>query len=295
MIARRLDRGRGVPESVVRQRSSVRPKSERRRKAITRDDIVAFHKAYFQPGHAIVTVVGDIKPEKPSACSTRPSQTGKPAARCRHSIIRRARAEADDDLSRRQTRRRVVDVRARPHRTAAQHARLLRDSRDERECWAGCSSRVSITTSAKKKATATASARSSLRPGPGPFRAGGDIMTAKNDSALVEFMKELRGILGERPVTEEELKIAKDSLVQRLPGTFASVGAINGALTGLWVQSLPDTYYQQYTEINRGNHGRRRRARREEIRRSGSSGHRGGGRSQGDRSAAWRNQNRADR
>lgn len=29
-------------------------------KAITRDDIAAFHKAYFQPGRALVTVVGDV-------------------------------------------------------------------------------------------------------------------------------------------------------------------------------------------------------------------------------------------
>ena len=84
--------------------------------------------------------------------------------------------------------------------------------------------------------------------GPNPFRTGGDIVGDKTDAALVEFMKELRGILGERPVTEEELKTAKESLVQRLPGTFASVGAINGAITGLWVQGLPDNYYQQYTK-----------------------------------------------
>ena len=31
-------------------------------KAITRDDIVAFQKAYFQPGRAIITVVGDVNP-----------------------------------------------------------------------------------------------------------------------------------------------------------------------------------------------------------------------------------------
>src|SRR6266571_8722500 len=30
-------------------------------KAITRDDVVAFQKAYFQPGRAIITVVGDVK------------------------------------------------------------------------------------------------------------------------------------------------------------------------------------------------------------------------------------------
>jgi zinc protease len=40
--------------------------------------------------------------------------------------------------------------------------------------------------------------------------------------------------------------VAKDALIQRLPGTFASVAAINGALATLWVQGLPDDYYQQY-------------------------------------------------
>src|SRR5206468_9191811 len=29
-------------------------------KAITRDEVIAFHRSYFQPGRAIVTVVGDI-------------------------------------------------------------------------------------------------------------------------------------------------------------------------------------------------------------------------------------------
>src|SRR5687768_17904576 len=31
-------------------------------KAVTRDDVVAFHKEYFQPGRAIITVVGDVNP-----------------------------------------------------------------------------------------------------------------------------------------------------------------------------------------------------------------------------------------
>jgi predicted Zn-dependent peptidase len=82
--------------------------------------------------------------------------------------------------------------------------------------------------------------------GPGAFRAGGDIVSAKTDAALVEFMKELRGITGARPVTDVELATAKDALIQRLPGTFASVQSINGAITSLWTQGLPDDYYQAY-------------------------------------------------
>src|SRR6185436_13909303 len=74
--------------------------------------------------------------------------------------------------------------------------------------------------------------------GPGAFRAGGDIVSEKSDPALVEFMKELRGIGGSRPVTDEELATAKDSLIQRLPETFASVQNVNGAIVTLWTQGL---------------------------------------------------------
>ena len=75
--ARRADAGEGaagrdrrtrVSAGALRRRASVwavrRPRS--RCKAITRDDVVAFHKAYFQPGRALITVVGDV--ERGRAC-----------------------------------------------------------------------------------------------------------------------------------------------------------------------------------------------------------------------------------
>jgi zinc protease len=82
--------------------------------------------------------------------------------------------------------------------------------------------------------------------GPGAFRAGGSIFSAKTDAALIEFMKELKGIVGERPVTDEELQTAKDSLIQALPQRFASVFAIRQSITTLLVQGLSDDYFQGY-------------------------------------------------
>ena len=73
-------------------------------------------------------------------------------------------------------------------------------------------------------------------------------MTDKSDVALIEFMKELRGVLGERPVTDEELSVAKDSLTQRLPSLFESVTSINGTLSSMWRLGLPDDYYQRYAK-----------------------------------------------
>jgi predicted Zn-dependent peptidase len=90
------------------------------------------------------------------------------------------------------------------------------------------------------------SSRFSFGRGPGPFRAGGDIVTAKSDSALIEFMKELKGIRGDRPVTDEEMQAAKNALIQSLPARFASVGGVSGAIGEVYSQDLPEDYYQNF-------------------------------------------------
>ena len=82
--------------------------------------------------------------------------------------------------------------------------------------------------------------------GPGAFRAGGGIVTAKTDSALMEFMKEFNGVRGDVPFTDDEIKQGKQSLIQSLPETFASVNGIRVAAAGIYVQELPEDYYQQY-------------------------------------------------
>ena len=66
--------------------------------------------------------------------------------------------------------------------------------------------------------------------------------------ALIEFMNELKGIVGEKPITDEEIKTAKESLIQRMPQRFASVNGISNAITSLVVQGLPDDYYQTYAK-----------------------------------------------
>jgi zinc protease len=61
-------------------------------------------------------------------------------------------------------------------------------------------------------------------------------------------MNELKGIVGDKPITDEEIKTAKESLIQGLPQRFASVNAISTAVTTLVVQGLPDDYYQTYAK-----------------------------------------------
>jgi zinc protease len=81
--------------------------------------------------------------------------------------------------------------------------------------------------------------------GPGAFRASGDIVTAKTDSALIEFMKQLRDIRGPVPPTDDEMAQAKASLVQSLPESFADVSGVNASIASIYTQGLPTDYYQQ--------------------------------------------------
>ena len=216
-------------------------------KAITRDDIVAFHKAYYQPGRALITVVGDttaaaVKPvlEKAlaawSKAGERPAFTFPPVAEPKATTIflvdKPGAAQSTFAIGRPGPPRHTPDYFALQVMNTMLggmfQSRLNANIREEKGYSYGVSSNFGF------------------GKGPGPFRTGGDIVTEKSDAALVEFMKELRGILGARPITDDELATAKDALIQRLPATFASVSSINSAITTLWTQSLPDDYYQQY-------------------------------------------------
>ncbi|HEX5069457.1 MAG TPA: pitrilysin family protein [Vicinamibacterales bacterium] len=217
-------------------------------KAITRDDVVAFAKAYFQPGRALITVVGDVKApavkaQIESALASWPKGGEKPvfqypavpAARPTtiHLVDKPGAAQSTFRIGNPGPARNTPDYYALEVMNTMLgglfQSRLNANIREEKGYSYGVSSRFAYGR------------------GPGQFQAGGDIVSAKTDLALVEFMKELRGITGSRPVTDEEMTAAKNSLVLSLPDQFGSVGGVNGAITNLWITGLPDDYYQQFS------------------------------------------------
>ncbi len=81
---------------------------------------------------------------------------------------------------------------------------------------------------------------------PGAFQAGAGVQTDVTDAALIEFMKELNGIL--EPVPEEELTRAKNYVALRFPSRFQTVGTIAMQLTELELYDLPSGYFNDYVE-----------------------------------------------
>ena len=216
-------------------------------KAITRDDVVNFQKAYYQPGRAIITVVGDVNPGKVKASVEKAFAAwakggDKPSFDYpKLPELQPAKIYLVDKPGAAQS---VVNIglpgppRNTPDYFALQVLNTILGGQFQ--------SRLNANIREQKGYSYGVNSAFSYGKGPGPFRAGGSIFTDKTDAALIEFMKELKGIVGEKPITDEEIKTAKDSLIQGLPQRFASVTAISGAITQLVVQGLPDDYYQTY-------------------------------------------------
>jgi zinc protease len=216
-------------------------------KAITREDVVAFHKAYFQPLRALVSVVGDVNSanvkatiEKALAGWPRGGERQNfeyptlPATHAPTIFLVDKPGAAQSTFA--------IGNPGPPRNTPDYYALQVMNTM----LGGMFQSRLNANIREEKGYSYGVSSSFAFGKGPGAFRSGGDIVSGKTDAALVEFMKELRGIGGSRPITDEELATAKDSLIQRLPGTFASVTSVNGALVTLWTQGLPDNYYQQY-------------------------------------------------
>jgi zinc protease len=78
------------------------------------------------------------------------------------------------------------------------------------------------------------------------FIAYAPVQTDKTKDSLVELDKELRGILGLRPVTEAELSRAQDNQTLQLPGSWETIGAVGGSIGEIVRFGLPDDYFTTY-------------------------------------------------
>jgi predicted Zn-dependent peptidase len=90
-------------------------------------------------------------------------------------------------------------------------------------------------------------ARSSfdMRRGAGPFTAQAAVVTAKTDSAVIEFFNELRRIRTE-PIPEDELERAKRYVALGLPQRLETTSQVAGQLANLSVYGLDANFFEEY-------------------------------------------------
>lgn len=79
-----------------------------------------------------------------------------------------------------------------------------------------------------------------------PFYAVAPVQTDKTKEAMVEINKEFRGIVGDNPISSDELKKIQANETLKLPGSRETLEALSQSIVDLVQFGLPDDYYDTY-------------------------------------------------
>ena len=85
-----------------------------------------------------------------------------------------------------------------------------------------------------------------LRRGIGPFVVQTSVATNATADAVRETLKELRDVSESRPVTPDELSMAKDSVSKGYPRGFETVSQVARSIAQLALHGLPDSYFEDF-------------------------------------------------
>ena len=80
--------------------------------------------------------------------------------------------------------------------------------------------------------------------GPSLLLAGGSVQTEVTKESVFETLKEFNEVRGDRPISEEELENAKQSVLRSFPANFERPGAVMGQVLQMVQFGLPDDYLQ---------------------------------------------------
>jgi zinc protease len=79
-----------------------------------------------------------------------------------------------------------------------------------------------------------------------PYVGYAPVQTDKTKESLAEIHKEIANITGAKPISEEELRAAKNQEILKLPGSRETMRSVGGAISELLEFHFPDDYYQTF-------------------------------------------------
>ena len=214
--------------------------------AITRADLERFYRTYFRPNNSTLIVVGDVTADEimrragavfgsweradvPATVMT----AGRPATTTAVYLIDKPGAA--------QSSVRIGNIGV-PRSTRDYFGLLLANT----ILGGSFTSRLNQNLRETKGYTYGAGSRFDMRRSAGPFTARAEIVAEKTDSALIEFMKELRSIRDTVPAAE--LAKAKTYLQLQMPASFETTGQIANQLVPIVLYDLPLDYYNSYAQ-----------------------------------------------
>jgi predicted Zn-dependent peptidase len=214
-------------------------------KAMTADQMRAFHAERYRPSNATLIVAGEV-----TAAGVMPmleetfGQWPKAAAGTRISVptapqITAAQVTIVDMPSAEQSQIRIGAVGV-PRSTPDYFPLLVLNT----ILGGSFTSRLNQNLREEHGYSYGASSRFDMRLSAGAFQAGAGVQSDKTSESLAEFFKELKGIAA--PVSEAELAKAKNYIALSFPSEFETITDLTGHLEEMAVYKLPDTFFSQY-------------------------------------------------
>jgi len=215
---------------------------------MTRDDLVRFQRTWFKPNHATLVIVGDV-----SLAEIQPKLTRLFSGWRAGEVPQKNVSTVPDQP------RPLVYILDRPgaEQSVILAADLAAPKANAREyaieamtslLGGQFTSRVNMNLREAKHWSYGAFTFIWDARGQRPFIAYAPVQTDKTKESMIEVDKELRGILGPRPVTADELAKAQANLTLTLPGNWETMDAVQGSLEQLVTFGLDDHYYETYAQ-----------------------------------------------
>jgi predicted Zn-dependent peptidase len=215
-------------------------------KAMTLDDLRAFHRAHYRPEHATLLVVGDITPAsvlpllERTFGSWKPEGTGaKPAALPAAAQLTHRRIYIVDKPGAAQSQIRIGWVgvpRSTPDYPTLQVLNTILGG--------AFTSRLNTNLRETHGYSYGAFSGFEERISPGAFSARAGVQTDKTAEAVKEFFNEFSGML--KPVPGEELDKARNYVALGFPAEFETTGDLARKLEEQVVHNLPEEYFPGY-------------------------------------------------
>lgn len=209
-------------------------------RAITRDDLVKFHQLWWKPGSSAIIFAGDLSLDEATSLAKKYFANWSGGASPSISIPPPQPASGGKlyVVDRQDAAQTVISqsLIAPPRTVDDFYALRLADA-----VWggAGFGTRLNLNLREDKGYSYGVFSSQILYSRGGIWFAQGGVQTNKTKESVVEFLGEMNGIAGQKPISDAELQAAKLVLVRGYAQKFESLGRVTGQVADLWTLALP--------------------------------------------------------
>ncbi len=217
-------------------------------KSINRNDLVKFYKTFYRPNNATLIIVGDVE-----SSVVLPKLEKAFAGWKKSNLPKLEIPKAKEKL---QPGIYIIDRPKSPQSSISMgQISVPRQNPDyaaiqvlNRILGGQYASRINLNLRADKGYAFGARTRFIMRRELGNFIAFTDVRTDVTKESVIEMIKEINGIKGKIPISEQELNLGKNGLIRGFPITVETVEQFSGRLSDSALYNLPDTFFNDYLD-----------------------------------------------